>query len=616
MINDFHDDVILCVGIPNSGKTTLFNALTGLRQKVGNFHGITIEPIIGLMNSNSISRSIVDLPGTYSLDHFSDEEEVTTALLERSVANNHKSTVILFVCDITNLDKGLYLFSQLTKFQLPIVFVVTMIDEVTKSNGSFDDIELSHRLGCPVFCVVGHKGVGVSELKEYLTKTKDFEKPPFIHHQTIESRKEWSESISTEVLQFKNLNDISVKIDNVLLHPIWGFAVFIVVMFLFFQAIFTMAVPIMDNIESLFSLISQLVKSSISIVWLRDLISDGLIAGVGSVLVFLPQIAILFFVITILEECGYLSRVAFMVDRIMGFFQLQGKSFIPLLSSHACAIPGIMSTRIISNSKDRLATILISPLMTCSARLPVYVLLISVVIPSTISFIGIPLQGLVLAGLYFFAAFVGLLLAKLFKSTIFKGSIDSFLMELPPYRFPSIKNIGITVTLRCMDFVKSAGSIILAFSLVLWLLMYFPQSVENPNLSEVQKKQIQLEHSYAGSIGKAIQPVFAPLGFDWKITIGVIGSFAAREVFISTMGQIYSVSTEDNDTNLRNELQKHISFSTGLSVIAFYIFALQCISTIVVIKKETQSNMWAIFAFSYLLVLAYVVSFFVKLIVT
>jgi ferrous iron transport protein B len=616
MINEFHNDMIFCVGIPNSGKTTLFNALTGLRQKVGNFHGITIEPTVGSMNSESNSLSIVDLPGTYSLEHFSEEEEVTTTLLKRSISNKQTSNVILFVCDSTNLDKGLYLFSQLTTFQIPIVFVVTMIDEVARSNGRFDDIELSHKLGCPVFCVVGHKGVGVSELKEYLFSTREFEIAPLINHSSIETRKQWSEDVSKEVLQFKNVKDVSVKIDNILLHPIWGFAVFLVVMFLFFQAIFTVAVPVMDSIESLFSLMSQFVKSSISIVWLRDLISDGLIAGVGSVLVFLPQIAILFFVITILEECGYLSRVAFMVDRIMGLFQLQGKSFIPLLSSHACAIPGIMSTRILTNSKDRLATILVSPLMTCSARLPVYVLLISVVIPSTISFIGIPLQGLVLAGLYFFAAFVGLLIAKLFKSTIFKGSIDSFLMELPPYRFPSMKNIGITVALRCMDFVKSAGSIILAFSLVLWLLMYFPQSAVNPQLSEIQNKQIQLEHSYAGSIGKAIQPVFAPLGFDWKITIGVIGSFAAREVFISTMGQIYSVSTEENDTNLRSELQKHISFSTGLSIIAFYIFALQCISTIVVIKKETQSNKWAIFAFSYLLLLAYVVSLFVKLIVT
>jgi ferrous iron transport protein B len=295
-------------------------------------------------------------------------------------------------------------------------------------------------------------------------------------------------------------------------------------------------------------------------------------------------------------------------------FGLQGLAFIPLLGSHACAIPGIMSTRIVPNKSDRLTTILIAPIMTCSARLPVYVLLISVIIPSSLSIFGMTVQGLFLFGLYFFAAVVGLIIAKVFKSTLFKGDVDTFLMELPPYRFPSMKNIGITVFLRCKDFLKSAGTVIVSFSVVLWILMYFPKHTVDNTLNDQQIKQIQLEQSFAGSIGKTIQPIFAPLGFDWKITLGVIGSFAAREVFISTMGQIYSVQTDDSNISLRSALQKNIPFSTGISIIAFYIFALQCISTIVVIKKETKSYKWAVFAFTYLVVLAYIVAYFAKII--
>jgi len=608
-------DYVACIGIPNSGKTTLFNHLTGLRQKVGNFHGVTVEPNVGILKANETSLSLIDLPGTYSLDHYSNEEEIATSVLLKGLYGNSKPSKILFVCDALNLDKGLFLYSQLITLNIPIVFVVTMIDEVKKQQGNFDDIELSHTLGCPVFCIVGQKGIGITELRSYLLDTKEWTNPQSIDIFTLEERIAWSRETASNIVSIRKNDKITQIIDSIVLHPIWGFAVFLGVMFLFFQSIFTFAIPFMDGIDFVLSWLSNQVTSLITIKWLQDLLVDGIIAGVGSVVVFLPQIAFLFFLITVLEECGYLSRAAFLIDRIMGIFNLQGKSFIPLLSSHACAIPGIMSTRIISNKNERLVTILIAPLMTCSARLPVYVLLISVVIPSSLVYFGISLQGIVLASLYFVAAIVGLLVAKLLKSTLFKGTVEPFLLEFPPYRFPSIKNVYITVATKSLDFLKSAGSIILLFSIFLWFLTYFPRYSPNQNDSVETTKQIQLEQSYAGSIGKSIQPIFAPLGFDWKITIGVIGSFAAREVFISTLGQIYNSTTEENDTKLRNELQKHISLSTGLSIIAFYIFALQCVSTIVVIKKETKSWKWALFAFGYMFVLAYSVSLIVKNIV-
>ncbi|MBL8005881.1 MAG: ferrous iron transport protein B [Candidatus Kapabacteria bacterium] len=607
------NEYIYCIGIPNSGKTTLFNSLTGLRQKVGNFHGVTIDYAVGIVKNDSKLVSIVDLPGMYSLEYFSEEEQITTSLLFNGIEGN-KPDKILFVCDATNLQKGLFLFSQLTTLNIPIVVVITMIDEIKRVNGKFDDISLSHLLGCPVFCVVGHKGVGIEEVKAHILEDNVLNLSHKFTFESIGDRNIWCENTTNSVVSYSVNTTLSDKLDTILLHPIWGLIAFIVVMFLFFESIFTVAIPFMDGIETVFNEVSTIIRANVSIDWLRDLLADGIIAGVGSVIVFVPQIAILFFVITILEECGYLSRIAFLVDRLMGVFGLQGRAFIPLLGSHACAIPGIMSTRIVPNKSDRLTTILIAPIMTCSARLPVYVLLISVIIPSSISIFGMSVQGLFLFGLYVFAAIVGLIIAKVFKSTLFKGNVDSFLMELPPYRFPSMKNIGITVFLQCKDFIKSAGTVIISFSVVLWILMYFPKHSVDNTLNEQQNKQIQLEHSYAGTIGKTIQPIFAPLGFDWKITIGVIGSFAAREVFISTMGQIYSVQTDDPNISLRSELQKNIPFSTGISIIAFYIFALQCISTIVVIKKETKSYKWAVFAFTYLVVLAYLVAYFAKII--
>jgi ferrous iron transport protein B len=365
----------------------------------------------------------------------------------------------------------------------------------------------------------------------------------------------------------------------------------------------------MDLIETLFGNMQEQVAYVLPQGIIADFISRGLIAGVGSVIVFLPQILLLNIIIVILEDCGYLARAAFLVDRFMGIFGLQGRSFIPLLGSFACAIPGIMSARIIPSHRERMATMLIAPLMTCSARLPVYTLLISAFIPTTLIWGFFSLQAAVLAGLYIIAALVGLFIALIMKKTVFKGDITPFLIEFPPYRMPSLKSLLVTVYDRSKDFLTSAGTVIVTLSIILWFLSAFPRVDFPPETSTIVQQQMQLEQSYAGSLGKVIEPLFAPLGFDWKLTIGIIGSFAAREVFVTVMGQLYATDTSLGDESLRQILYNSIPLASALSVLAFYVFALQCISTMAILKRETGSWKWPAFAFAYTFVLAYMFAF-------
>jgi ferrous iron transport protein B len=382
-------------------------------------------------------------------------------------------------------------------------------------------------------------------------------------------------------------------------------------MLVFFQAIFTWATPAMDGIDALFAMLGDGVTAALPQGIIQDLIANGIIAGVGAVIKFLPQILILTLFITLLEDFGYLARAAFLVDRAMGVFGLQGRSFIPLLSSFACAIPGIMSARIIASEKDRLTTILIAPLMTCSARLPIYVLLITAFVPSTLVGGVLGLQGLVLMGLYALGALSGLIAAKVFKSTALKGSKLPFLMELPPYRFPTFRSVFLTLFHRTKQFLTSAGTTILVLSVILWALGAFPRVSISEGTPPMEAKRMQLEQSALGTIGKAIEPVFAPIGFDWKITIGVLASFAAREVFVSVMGQVYSVDVSESDANLRTVLQRVITLPAAISILVFYVYALQCMSTMAVMKRETGSWKYPAFAFGYTLVLAYTASYLV-----
>ncbi len=597
------------VGTPNSGKSTLFNALTGLRQKVGNFPGVTVEPKQGFVQRLSTPIRIVDLPGLYSFEPSSRDEEFAVAVLEGRNRSLERPDRVAFVIDGTNLEKGLTLFAQFASLGIPCVVVVTMIDAIKAQGAVLDDISLERALGVKVFGVVGSKGLGVEAFREQLERDETWSKPNLQERKDVLERVAWARQTSALVLDHHNHDALTVRLDRVLLHPVWGGLSFACIMALFFIAIFQWADPLMQLIQSGVEQLRLVAENHVQQPLFRDFLSNGVLAGVGSVLVFLPQIFILMVVITALEDCGYLARAAFIVDRIMGIFGLQGRSFIPLLGSFACAIPGIISARIISSHKDRMTTILIAPLMTCSARLPVYALLISAFIPASIVAGVVPLQSLVMAGLYGIGLGSGLLVALVVRKTVFRSEPMHFLIEFPPYRVPTIRNVLLTVWERSQDFLKTAGTVILGISIVLWFLSAFPRYPLQPQLSSLEMQQAQLEHSYAGMIGKTIQPVFQPCGFDWKTTVGIVGSFAARETFISVMAQMYATDVSSGDVSLQERLRHSMSLPAALSVLAFYIFALQCMSTVAVIRRETGSWIWSAVAFAYTFVLAYLASF-------
>lgn len=605
-------DYIAFVGTPNCGKTTIFNALTGLHQKVGNFAGVTVEPTVGTIQENGVTKHIIDLPGVYSFLPKSADEHLTFDVLKGDNKEIPHPKKMVIVLDGSSLEKSLFLFSYCAELNMPAIAVVTMIDEIKARHGIFDDIMLERYLGIPVIPVVGQKGIGFDELRFSLFNDREFTIPQTIvpNDADVSERHKRIREIFEKVITIQS-DKVSEKLDTLFLHPIVGPLVFILVLGLFFQSIFSWAEPMMNGLEGIFAGLQELARGAIPAGLFRDFVTDALIAGVGSVLVFIPQILLLNVIIVFLEDCGYLARAAFLIDRLMGLFGLQGRSFIPLLGSFACAIPGIMSARIIPSEKDRMATMLVAPLMTCSARLPVYALLIGVCIPSVTVLGFLNLQAIVLAGLYLLAGLTGLILALIFKKTLFKGSALPFLMEFPPYRIPSVKSLSIVVWNRSKEFVKNAGTVILIFSVILWVLTEFPKADIPTGTSPLEAQRIQLEESYAGSLGKTLQPIFEPIGFDWKTTIGVIGSFAAREVFVSVMGQLYSADISESDMQLREILQKTVPFATCLSILMFYVYALQCISTIAVLKRETGSWKWPAFAFCYTFVLAYIMAFIV-----
>ncbi|NQW29565.1 MAG: ferrous iron transporter B [Ignavibacteria bacterium] len=604
---------VALVGTPNVGKSTLFNGLTGLRQKVGNFPGVTVEPMVGTVQVQQIKTTLIDLPGIYGLTPSSKDEELSVDVLRGTHPHIPQPDAILLVMNANNPEKCLVLFSQLAELGLPITIAATMIDAVKLEGGTFDDITLMHKLGASVQSVVGSKGLGVADVKNSLTHVESWKTPqaPLPKNAKVEERYKWADEVIAASVIHGTPSPLTQKLDAIFLHPVWGSVAFVIIMTLFFQSIFTWAAPLMDGIEASVKWLQDAATLLIDQPMVRSFFVKGLLGGVGSVIVFLPQILILNLLITVLEECGYLARAAFVVDRFMGLFGLQGRSFIPLLGSFACAIPGIMSARIIPSYTDRMATIMATPLMTCSARLPVYTLLIAAVIPASTMFGFFSLQSVVMASLYVVGALSGLLIALLLKRTLFRGSVVPFLIEFPPYRMPSLKSVGITVVGRSKDFLKMAGTIILAFSIVLWILTEFPRTDAPPTASKIEAEQMQIENSYAAQFGKTIQPVFAPIGFDWKITLGVLSSFAARETFISAMGQIYASDVTNDDSNLRTVIRAAMPLNVGLSILAFYVYALQCVSTMAIMKRETGHWRWPALAFAMTFVLAYTASFVV-----
>ena len=611
---------VALVGSPNSGKTTLFNALTGAAAKVGNYPGVTVERREGRLRHTRRSIRILDLPGTYSLKAETPDEAVVLSVLEGTLDSEPPPDALVVVVDGTTLSRSLGLVAQVLHVERPTALVVTMIDEIAARGGRLDPERLSRILGIPVLGVVGNRGVGLAELRELIEDPEQWSSPAILPPaDDVDERFAWVDAVVERIELRTGASDPrSEALDRVLLHPVGGIAVFATLMVGLFQSIFAWAVPAMDLIDQGLGDLSRLSLRVLPPGLLADFWTDGILAGVGAVLVFLPQIVILFTLIHFLEDVGYMARAAFVVDRVMGWVGLQGRCFVSLLSSYACAVPGIMAARTIASPRDRLATILVSPFMTCSARLPVYTLLIAAFVPAGSVFGPLGRQALVMLALYLLGAFTALASAALLKSTLLRGTLSTFYMELPPYRIPTLRLLAAQVWGSVRAFLKRAGTLILAASVVLWVLLSFPRVPEDPSRSPEAQASAQLEASAAAALGRAIEPAIAPLGFDWKIGVGLIASLAAREVIVATLAQIYAVSDADDFDGLRAALRSDIDVRSGrpsfglpnaLALLVFFVFALQCTSTVVVMARETGSWRWPALAFSYMLALAYGASF-------
>ncbi len=696
---------IALVGNPNSGKSSLFNALTGLNQKVGNFPGVTVDKKTGTYSlEKEKDTELIDLPGTYSLYPRRSDEWVAYKVL-MGTDPDVKADMVILVADASNLKRNLLFCSQIIDLKIPVVVALTMNDLAAKKDIKIDIAGLEKELGIPVVAVNPRKNKGLGDLKKAISKlivssATDSEaiasKPDFIdleklapssitamqnkfpalskysaiHHlinydelqptkdhatiETIISQHQFNptKTQAEEIMQrYTHIRQImkqcvvepgpldkkiySDKIDRILLHRTWGYLILLAVLFLLFQSVFAIAKYPMDAIESSFAHISSWLAIHLPDVWWSNLIINGFVAGLSGILVFVPQIMILFGLITMLEDSGYMARIGFLSDRLMRKVGLNGKSVMPMISSFACAVPAIMSARNIENKKERLLTILVTPLMSCSARLPVYTILIALVIDDHYYLGFISLQGLVMMALYFLGTFMALFVSYILKWFINIKEKSFFILELPLYRSPRWKNVGITMVEKARIFVTDAGKVIMIISLLLWFLSSFgpgkainqvedkyavmiqaaPQSKDS--LKRIASAE-KLQHSYAGILGKAIEPAIAPLGYDWKIGIALITSFAAREVFVGTMATLYSVEADD-DQSLRAKLQaathedgrKVYTLPAALSLMVFYVLAMQCMSTLAVVKRETKTWKWPAFQFAYMTVLAYGMSWLV-----
>lgn len=595
---------IALVGNPNCGKTSLFNTLTGTRQKVANYAGVTVERKEGSFKLPSGDAvRVLDLPGTYSLKPSSLDEEVTRAVCLGELKGEILPDIFICVVDATNLSLHLSLVLEVRALNRPMILVLNMMDEVKKRGISIDKDKLSQLLGIPVVEAVAVKTKGIQDLINQLDQKNLFITP---YHSEL-SHFEQVKQITKQVILNNDSGDKRTAfLDKIFLHPVLGLVILTLTMFVMFQAVFIWATPFIEFIENFIAWLSDFIGPLIQHPLLKSLVVDGVIAGAGSVLAYMPQILILFFFILMLEESGYLPRAAFLLDKLMSKAGLSGRSFIPLLSSFACAIPGIMATRSISSERDRLATIMIAPLMTCSARLPVYALLIAAFIPNQLIYGWLSLQGLVLFGLYM-SGIVSALLVSVFLKLVRKDKTESiFIFELPTYRIPDIRNIALGLYDRATIFLKRVGGIIVALSILLWVLVTFPQPPDNAIMPAIN-------YSLAGQLGHLIHPIFAPIGFTWEICIALIPAMAAREVVIAALGVIYAMSG-DEDT-VTQSLLSQISgpdgwgLATGLSLLVWFIFAPHCLATLATIRRETGSWKQPIIMATYLFALAYIFSF-------
>lgn len=609
---------IALVGMPNVGKTALFNKLTGSFQRVANFPGVTVEKKTGWVSENGEKiLEVIDLPGIYSLDATTLDEKVTKDFLLKK-ENATSADLFVLVLDATNLDKSLFLALQLKELGYPLVIALNLMDEAKKRNLTLDLEKFAHKLNAIIVPTSASSGEGVSELvhsiKSELVKRHHVELTIPEQFQKVFRSPVYVSGIFKEIDEL--LNEVTItklrpdtfteKVDSVVLHPFWGIVLLFSILLIIFQTLFSWASPLQDLIEAGFGLAGNFATENISNTLLKSLVVDGIISGVGGVLVFLPQIVLLFLFIQFLEDLGYLGRAAFLMDSFMRRIGLPGKAVIPLLSSHACAIPGMLSTRVIDNHRERLITMLVIPLTTCSARLPVYAILISALIPN-VSMGGMPwlkLPGLVLFGLYMLGFLSALLVSFVFKKTLPESSPSMLLMELPPYRVPRIKNLLLVMKNKAMIFIKKAGGIILIVSLVIWVLVTFPQ----------KDGITHIEQSYAADIGRVFEPVFRPLGFDWRITTALIPSIGAREVVVSALSLVLSVEGA-NEKGLSDALLTQFGVGTLVALLIWFVFAPQCISTFAVMKRETNSYKWPVIMVLYTMTLAYVFAFLARQIV-
>ncbi len=719
---------IALTGNPNCGKTTLFNALTGLRAKVGNYAGVTVErkegPFLG--SPPELKARVLDLPGTYSLSPQSLDEQIARDVLLSRLPELPQPALIVVVVDAFNLQRNLYYATQVIELGHPTIIALNMVDVAEQNGHRIDAVKLAARLGVPVVAVVASSGQGVPELRREMVSllqtptsptvrrfcklpgvfleeaqkiaavlTWNFKErrtqadgeallilgneralassgehyPPGVQHAVsaarqrldaagvdwrstaIEARYTAVSALAAEVTtEFLPSGETwSDRADRIITHRVWGTLIFLAVMALMFQSIFVFARLPMDALQTGVDWLAGAVGHAIPPGDLNSLLADGVVAGVGAVVVFLPQILLLFLFIGFLEDTGYMARAAFLMDRVMSKVGLHGKSFIPMLSSFACAIPGIMATRTIENPKDRLVTILIAPLMSCSARLPVYTLLIAACIPQRHLFGIFHLQGLTLLGMYLLGIVVALAMAWVFKHTLLKGEPPLLIMELPPYRRPLVRVVLRHMWDRSKLFIQRAGTVILGINIILWFLATYPKSAERDQTYQAQRDALvakqtagaldraqteiqlsalnhaeaseRLRGSFAGMMGRAIEPIIVPLGFDWKIGIGIVTSFAAREVFVSTMSTVYNVGADDSDTSGLSNLAQTLRAQTrpdgsplyttllGLTLMVFYVFALQCISTVAIVRRETNSWRWPLFQWAYMGALAWGLAF-------
>ena len=688
---------IALVGNPNSGKTTLFNLLTGLKQKTGNFPGVTVDKKSGVLKlPNGKVAELTDLPGTYSIYPKTLDEQIVQEVLLNLDHPQHPD-VIIVVADASNLKRNLLLFTQIRDLNIPCVLVLNMMDVAERRKLKFDLRSLSIDLGVKIIPTNSHSGLGVEALKNILTQELNTPKRPFypvkeLAESTIDELKEkfsltedyrayqyaqqnvrlsfLSQEEKDKIERIKRSNgfydvptqsqevlgryaliseivdrniktetvhelSLTQKVDKIVTHKVFGYLIFAAILLLIFQAIFAWAEWPMTFIENSMADFSTLVKETLPEGVLNDLITDGIIAGLAGVVVFIPQIALLFGFIALLEESGYMSRAVFLMDRIMRSFGLNGKSVVPLVSGMACAIPAIMATRNIESWKDRLITIFVTPFMSCSARLPVYTLLIALVVPQKDILGFINLQGLVLTSLYLLGLIAAILSAWAMKFILKTKQRGYFIMELPGYKLPKWKNVGLTIYEKSLTFVFEAGKVIVAISIILWVLASYGPGEEFSKAEEMVKQELpntfseeeyetalsayRLEHSYAGTFGKIIEPAIRPLGYDWKIGIALITSFAAREVFVGTISTIYSIGADEEDElTIKEKLSNEINPKTGgkmytpalgFSLMVFYAFAMQCMSTLAVVYRETKGWKWPLIQMVYMTAVAYLAAF-------